>query len=79
MPEAEGCPWAAELDGRPYLMQGAVPQQHASHAPDGICNTTRKAVVDGVLRDGKLIVSRVELLPADHVPSKPQFGPDDVH
>lgn len=79
MPQVPGCPWAAELDGKHYLLQGAVPQDHHSHAPDGICNVSRQAVVDGVLRDGKLIVSRMELLPATHVPSAPNFTPADVH
>jgi hypothetical protein len=79
MPQAQGCPWAAELDGKHYLLQGAVPQAHHSHAPDGICNVSRRAVVDGVLRNGKLIVSRMELLPATDVPSAPRFTPADVH
>lgn len=79
MPEAKGCPWAAELDGKHYVMQGAVPQDHHSHDPDGICNVSRQAVVDGVLRDGKLIVSRMELLPADNVPSAPRYTPADTH
>lgn len=79
MPEIKGCPWAAELDGKHYLVQGAVPHDHQPHAPDGICNVRRQAVVDGVLRDGKLIVSRMELQPASEVPSQPTYTPADEH
>ena len=79
MEGALGCPFAAEIDGKHYMIQGRVPEGHESHAPDGICNMRRKAKVDGRLRDGKLITTRVELLPAAQVPDSPRFTPADVH
>lgn len=79
MPDAQGCPIAAEIEGEHYLIQGRVPEGHQNHAADGICNMTRQALVDGVIRDGKLITSRIELLPAQNVPTTPQFTAQDVH
>ena len=79
MEGAVGCPFAAEIDGKHYMIQGVVPEGHESHAPDGICNMRRKAVVDGRLRDGKLITTRLELLEAKEVPNQPRFTEDDIH
>ena len=79
MEGVEGCPWAAEIDGEHYLIRGRIPKDHSTHAPDGICNMRRKAVVDGELRDGELLVTRMELLPPEDVPEEPRFGPEDVH
>jgi len=79
MEGVEGCPWAAEIDGVRYLVQGAVPQQHQSHAVDGICRMERQAVVDGVIRDEILVVSRMELLPAEGVPEDADELHEHVH
>ena len=80
LPEATvGCPWAVEIDGRRYLVQGRVPEGHQNHAPDGICNMPRRAVVDGRIRGDKFISTRFELKPAEKVPQKPRFTPKDEH
>ena len=79
MEGVEGCPWAAEIEGEHYLIRGPLPTDHSTHAPDGICNMHRKAVVDGELRDGELLVTRFELLPAEEVPAQPRFTPEDLH
>lgn len=79
MEGAVGCPFAAEIDGKHFMIQGRVPEGHESHAPDGICNMPRRAKVDGQLRDGKLITTRMELLPATEVPEHPRFSADDIH
>lgn len=79
MEGVEGCPWAAEIDGEHYLIRGRIPKEHSTHAPDGICNMTRQAVIDGELRDGELLVSRMELLPPVGVPAEPRFAPEDEH
>lgn len=75
MPEVEGCPWAAEVDGRYVLVQGKVPgpETHDGHAPDGMCNMARKATVSGELRKDALVVSKMELLPAESTPEQPRF------
>lgn len=74
-----GCPWAVEIDGRRYMVQGRVPEAHENHAPDGICNMPRRALVDGRIRGNRFIASRFELKPARNVPAKPRFTPDDEH
>lgn len=71
-----GCPWAAEIDGEHYLMQGNLPEDHNSHMPDGICMMARQAVIDGKLEDGRLTIAKMELLPAQHIP---QPGDPDHH
>ena len=79
MPEAQGCPFAAEIDGNHYLIQGRVPEDHERHAHDGICVTTRKAVVDGVIRGDKLITTRFDLKPADDLSSSSSVQLDHTH
>jgi hypothetical protein len=65
MEGVQGCPWAAEVDGKHYFLLGAVPPDHDSHAAGGVCTMPRKAVVDGVIHEDRLIATRVELLPLD--------------
>ncbi|MBW2274964.1 MAG: hypothetical protein JRG96_16980 [Deltaproteobacteria bacterium] len=79
MEGVQGCPWAAEIEGRHYLIRGPIPEDHSSHAPDGICNMTRQAVIEGELRGGELLATRMELLPPQGVPEEPRFGPADLH
>lgn len=80
MEEAKvGCPWAVELDGKHYIIQGQVPQDHMSHAPDGICNMPRRAIVSGQVRGDRFVATKVQLKPAEAVPSTPRFTPEDVH
>ena len=69
MEDAVGCPWAAEIDGEHIYVMGAIPQDHNGHAPDGICNMERQARVEGVVREGKLVVTEVEFIPAENVPT----------
>ncbi len=78
MEDVEGCPWAAEIDGSHYLMSGALPD-HNSHESDGICNMSREAVVDGEIRGEELVISKMVLMPAQGIPDKPRFAPDEQH
>ena len=79
MEEADGCPWAAQVDGKYYFVLGNVPppESHDSHAPDGMCNMPRQAVVSGELRKHNLVVSKMDLLPAENVPENPRFKTAD--
>ena len=79
MKDAMGCIWAAQHEGKYYLVQGTLPFKHEMHAADGMCNMERRAVVDGFIREGKLISSRFELLAADTIPENPKFTPADIH
>jgi hypothetical protein len=80
--EMEGvraCLWAVEIDGKFYLADGDLPKNHESHAPDGMCNMSRHAVVDGELVGGRFVASRFELEPAGKPPGNPRFTEKDVH
>jgi hypothetical protein len=79
MPGVEGCPWAAEIDGRHYLMRGSLPKNHSSHEPTGICNMHRQARVNGEIRGDVLYVSNLELIDAEAPAGEPRFTPDDIH
>lgn len=79
MEGAVGCPFAAEIAGKHYPIQGHVPEAHQSHAADGICNMTRQARVSGRLKDGKLITTSLELLPATEIPTERRYTEEDVH
>jgi len=72
----KSCPWAVELEGKHYLVQGPLPEDHATHAPDGICNMRRQAIVDGQLKGDRFVATRFELLPAKDVPTSPRFTTD---
>lgn len=63
--DVPGCPWAVTLDGERYMVSGVIPKGHNGHAPDGMCNVPRTAVVDGHIRDGVLVTTRFELEPFD--------------
>lgn len=81
MPQAQGCPFAIELEGKHYLMQGKLPVGHVNHAPDGICNVPRTAHVDGRIVGNHFIATRVDLEPLapEELPDKPRFTPADEH
>ena len=79
MEDVQGCVWAAKWEDKPYLVQGKLPYGHEMHAPDGMCNVERKAVIDGTLRNGKLITTRFDLLPAENIPDNPTYTPEDIH
>ena len=63
--DVKGCPWAAKIDGKHYLVKGKVPaeDEHDAHAADGMCRVSRTAVIHGQLRDGVLTVSKMKLKP----------------
>jgi hypothetical protein len=79
LPGVQGCPWAVEIEGKHYFVQGAIPLNYDSHARDGICNMPRKAVVDGVIRGERFVASRLQLLPAENVPEHPTYSTADKH
>lgn len=79
MPGVMPCPWAAEIDGKHYLMKGRLDHNHNGHAADGICNMPRQARITGELRDDLLYVEKMTLLEAANVPATPRFTPADIH
>ena len=74
-----GCYWTVEWKEKLYVVQGAIPKDHENHAPDGMCNVKRQAVVSGRLSHGQFYATKFELKPADSIPDAPQFTPADLH
>jgi hypothetical protein len=74
-----GCYWSVEWEGKPYVVQGTIPEEHENHAPDGMCNMKRQAKVSGRLKSGQFYATSFELLPASGVPETPSFTPEVVH
>ena len=72
-----GCPWYAEVNGQHYELMGPLPLDHATHAPDGICNMERQAKVVGEVRRGLYVASSFELIPAENIPEAPRFTTAD--
>ncbi len=79
MPNSNGCYWAAEIDGKNYVVQGNLPKDHENHAPDGMCNLSRKAIIDGTLEGKHIFAKRFKLLPPENIPTAPEYSPADIH
>jgi len=82
MKDVEGCPWAAEIDGKHYLIAGKLPteDEHDSHGDEGMCTMARHAMVTGELRGDKLVVSQMNLVPVSadaHAPGEHGHGHGD--
>lgn len=74
-----GCYWTIELDGKTYPVTGDIPKDHAMHAPDGMCNMKRTAIVDGEISGTTFIASRFELQDAPAPAANPMFSEADQH
>ncbi|MFT7518758.1 MAG: hypothetical protein ACI9MC_000890 [Kiritimatiellia bacterium] len=82
MPQVSSCLWAANIDGKQYMVQSTqLPKDHENHAPDGMCNMTRRARVAGTLRGDRFVAAKFQLLPAElsAVPESPTFEKDEEH
>ena len=79
MEGVRGCIWAVRIDGKPYLAEGTLPKHHDAHAPDGMCNVKRQAVVSGELVHQKFVAQSFDLKPATHIPANPRFTPAHRH
>ena len=73
------CYWAADFDGNVVPVQGdVVPDEANNHAPDGMCNVTRDAIVSGTLYPTYFLATRFELQPVAPA-ATPAFTPADEH
>lgn len=80
MPDVAGCQWAVEIKDSYYLVQSAyLPDDHDSHAPDGMCMMPREAKVTGSLHGDRFVADAFELLPLEGAPapSTPSKSHDD--
>lgn len=63
-PDAQGCFWAVELDGKDYLVKGdKLPKDHKSHGPEGMCTVKREVRVQGWIDGDAFVATRFDLLP----------------
>ena len=74
-----GCFWTVKWKDEVLVVQGEVPKNHENHAPDGMCNVKRQAVVSGRVKAGQIYAKKFELVPIDVVPDNPKFTPADLH
>ena len=64
MKDVRGCKLAVKVDGKPYLVTGSSIDDHGdAHAADGLCNTERKARVEGKVEGDRFVAKRIEVLP----------------
>ena|GEM_PF-278761 len=64
MKGVEGCKLAIEINGRHYLVQGCDSDDHGdAHAPDGLCNTARRAEVRGKISGDRFVAEEFSVLP----------------
>ena len=58
------CDMAVRIDGKAYYADGAdIDSFGDAHAHDGMCNTIRKAEVQGELVDARFKITYIKLLP----------------
>ena len=59
-----GCKLAIKIEGRHYLVQGSDIDDHGDvHAPDGMCDTTRRVKVKGKISGGRFVAEELRVLP----------------
>jgi uncharacterized protein YndB with AHSA1/START domain len=59
----DGCDLAIRFCGKALYVEGSHIDDHGdAHAEDGLCNAIRRARVTGIVRNGKLVVDRIEVL-----------------
>jgi len=62
--ETGGCDLAVRIQGEIYLVEGAgIDDFGDAHAPDGLCNATRRADVIGRVEDGRFVAESIVLKP----------------
>jgi len=62
--EGDGCQLAVRINGKSYWVDGTSIDQHGdAHGKRGLCNTIRKAEVQGIVTNGRYMASYFKLLP----------------
>ena len=61
-----GCSLAIRMDGKAYFVDGATMKEHGDeHGEGGMCNTIRKATVEGEVVEGRYKATSFVLLPVE--------------
>ena len=62
MKGVRGCKLAVKVDGTPYLVDGVgINDLGDAHADDGLCNTSRKVIVDGRVEGDRFVAKMIKL------------------
>lgn len=62
--DASSCELMVRMDGVVYPVDGAgIDDFGDAHAPDGLCEATRTAVVSGRIDGGRFVAESIELVP----------------
>ncbi len=62
----EGCDLAVRVDGVAYYVDGSAIDDHGdAHAPSGLCNAIRTAMVEGNVEDDRFVATSFALRPAE--------------
>lgn len=58
-----GCKLAVEIDGKHYLVKGSGIDDHGdAHEDDGLCNSSRRAVVSGKVEEGVFLSTSFKVI-----------------
>ncbi|MEZ6096450.1 MAG: DUF6370 family protein [Pirellulaceae bacterium] len=61
--QGNDCDLAVRINGETYFVDGSGIDDHGdAHANDGLCNCVRKAVVTGVIQDGRFQAKSIKVL-----------------
>ena len=64
MEDVVGCKLAVKIDGTAYLVTGSEIDDHGdAHAPDGLCQVARAAVVLGGIEGDRFVAKKFRLNP----------------
>ena len=62
--KGKSCDLAVRIKGKAFFVEGTGIDEHGdAHADDGFCNATRKAKVQGTVKDNRFVATYFELLP----------------
>ena len=67
----KGCDLAVRVNGKAYFVEGTHIDEHGDpHAPEGFCESIRKADIQGTVVNDKFKVSYLKLKPVEAVKAK---------
>ena len=59
----KSCDLAVKIDGKSYFVDGTSIDDHGdAHAKDGFCNASRKAEVQGEIKDNRFVATYFKLI-----------------
>ena len=78
--EGTGCDLAVRIDGNAYYVDGSSIDEHGdAHSEHGMCNSIRKAIVTGEIKDDRFAATSFKLLPTEIDSELPEHGHAHTH